>query len=171
MSRRLTDKNRQKHTECTDSYLHLVIFQCLPSSSCRSSGVYNTPLGELSAYCVFTRLACSRERGENKLMDSLLNVIRAIIDMLPGRCKTINSTPTTPPPPWFHGSSVPYFSACFHTQGPLDGGVWGPQRSTAHVFVVVTGSHCSILQNSTTLYSTVHWLIRAHWPPGNKTCM
>ena len=31
-------------------------------------------------------------RKENKLMDSLLNVIRAIIDMLPGRCKTINST-------------------------------------------------------------------------------
>lgn len=25
-------------------------------------------------------------------MDSLLNVIRAIIDMLPGRCKTINSS-------------------------------------------------------------------------------
>lgn len=35
-------------------------------------------------------------------MDSLLNVIRAIIDMLPGRCKTINSSftlwylPSTP---------------------------------------------------------------------------
>lgn len=34
-------------------------------------------------------------------MDSLLNVIRAIIDMLPGRCKTINSSlsmvPSLPP--------------------------------------------------------------------------
>lgn len=129
MSRRLTDKNRQKHTECTDSYLHLVIFQCLPSSSCRSSGVYNTPLGELSAYCVFTRLACSRERGENKLMDSLLNVIRAIIDMLPGRCKTINSNP--------HHSSTPlvprqlctlFLCLLSHTGAPRRGGMGSPEK-------------------------------------------
>ena len=61
----------------------------------------HTALGELFSFLLcFCYGACRRK--ENKLMDSLLNVIRAIIDMLPGRCKTINSSlslwylPSTP---------------------------------------------------------------------------
>lgn len=62
-----------------------------------------TALEELFSFLLcFCYGECRRK--ENKLMDSLLNVIRAIIDMLPGRCKTINSSltlwylPSTPFP-------------------------------------------------------------------------
>lgn len=52
-----------------------------------------TALEELFSFLLrFCYGECRRK--ENKLMDSLLNVIRAIIDMLPGRCKTINSSLT-----------------------------------------------------------------------------
>lgn len=69
-------------------------------------GVCDTQTLRISAAFFFCFLLClcrgACRRKENKLMDSLLNVIRAIIDMLPGRCKTINSSlalwylPSTP---------------------------------------------------------------------------
>lgn len=56
------------------------------SVSCRHAA-----LAELFSFLhCFFHAACRKRK--NKLMDSLFNVIRGIIDMLPGRCKTINSS-------------------------------------------------------------------------------
>lgn len=66
-------------------------------------------------------------------MDSLLNVIRAIIDMLPGRCKTINSSLSL----WSLPSTPLLSLTVFHCQpdsrmeeGPL-GGLGAPKESVS----------------------------------------
>lgn len=89
----------------------------------------HTALEELFSFLLcFCYGACRRK--ENKLMDSLLNVIRAIIDMLPGRCKTINSSLSL----WYLPSTPLLYPTVFHClpashteERPL--GVWVPQRS------------------------------------------
>lgn len=61
-------------------------------------------------------------------MDYLLNVIRAIIDMLPGRCKTINSILSL----WYL-SSTPLFTQHYFTASQyLSLRAWAPQRSPVH---------------------------------------
>lgn len=68
-------------------------------------------------------------------MDSLLNVIRAIIDMLPGRCKTINSSFTL----WYLPSTPQSDSPAdnsgqtgVHRERP-QGGPGSPEESVCHV--------------------------------------
>lgn len=71
-------------------------------------------------------------------MDSLFNVIRAIIDMLPGRCKTINSSlslsGTFPSTPLLSLTVFHCQTESHMEQGPL-GGLSAPKES---VSVIVT---------------------------------
>lgn len=66
----------------------------------------HTALEELFSFLLYFCYGACR-RKENKLMDSLLNVIRAIIDMLPGRCKTINSSLSLSLVPSLHPTPLP----------------------------------------------------------------
>lgn len=83
----------------------------------RHGRVHNTETHAIRAALLCSARLCWRAAAaapakgkENKLMDYLLNVIRAIIDMLPGRCKTISSIPPPrlsphPPPLLFSASA------------------------------------------------------------------
>lgn len=92
----------------------------------------HTALGELFSFLLCFCFGACRSK-ENKLMDSLLNVIRAIIDMLPGRCKTINSSLSL----WYLPSSPLLSPTVFHCQphshteeGPR-GGLGAPKESVS----------------------------------------
>lgn len=91
-----------------------------------------TALGERFSFLLCFCYGAYR-RKENKLMESLLNVIRAIIDMLPGRCKTINSSFSL----WYLPSTPLFCPTVFHCQpdshteeGPL-GDLGGPKESVS----------------------------------------